>query len=157
MKNSALVEFSVGIFIILGVIALFVLALKVSGMDPFILSKQAVRISADFDEIGDLKIRAPVKIAGVRIGEVENIQLDAKDFRAHVTMVLDQKQSAIPIDSTASILAVSLLGSNYIAITPGFSEQMLKNGEEITETYPAIILANLIGKAIFTPKEEKTK
>lgn len=147
MINKKAIEISVGIFILLGGIALFLLALKVSGWTSY-SADQVITVYASFDEIGDLKVRAPVKIAGVRIGEISAINLNTKNYKARVTMLID-KNSIIPTDSTASILSASLLGSNYISITPGFADEMIKDGNEITETHSAIILENLIGQAIF--------
>lgn len=156
MVGKRTIETIVGIFMLLGVVALFLLALRVSGFDPLV-SYHAIRVTAAFDDIGDLKVRAPVKIAGVRIGEVGDIQLDPKTFRATVTMLIDRDRNNLPVDSSASILSVSLLGSNYIAITPGFDSKSIKNGGEIEETHPAVILENLLGQALFTPEEEKDK
>jgi phospholipid/cholesterol/gamma-HCH transport system substrate-binding protein len=151
MVNKKIIEISVGIFILLGGIALFLLALKVSGLTSY-SADQAMTVYASFDEIGDLKIRAPVKIAGVRIGEISAINLDAKNYKARVSMLIDKRRS-IPIDSAASILSASLLGSNYISITPGFADETIKDNNEITETHPAVILENLIGQAMFKPKD----
>ena len=156
MKSKRAIEVVVGGFMLLGVLALFLLSLKVSGFDP-LLSAHSIKVTAAFDTIGDLKVRAPVKVAGVRIGEVSKIQLDRKSFRARVTLLIDKKDSHLPSDSSVSILSASLLGSNYISITPGFDEEVIKNGGEFTETHPAIILENLLGQAIFTPKDEDNK
>ena len=153
MQNKNMMEIIVGIFIIAGILALFLLALKVSGLSKY-SERNTITVSAVFDDIGDLKVRAPVKVAGVKIGEVHAIKLDAKTFRAEVNMLIDEN-SKLPTDSSASILSVSLLGSNYIAISPGFSEEAIKDSGEISETHPAIILENLIGAAIFTPKKDK--
>lgn len=152
MNNKKLMEIIVGIFMILGMLALLLLALKVSGLKEY-ASRDAIAITAVFEDIGDLKARAPVKVAGVTIGEVYAIHLNHKTFRAWVTMLID-RHTELPVDSSASILSVSLLGSNYIAITPGFSEKTIKDGGEIAETHSAVILENLIGEAIFKPKEE---
>ena len=151
MVNKKITEISVGIFILLGGIALFLLALKVSGWTSY-SSDQVMTVYASFDEIGDLKIRAPVKIAGVRIGEISAINLNSKNYKAKVSMLIDKKRF-IPIDSAASILSASLLGSNYISITPGFANEAITDNNEINETHPAIILENLIGQAMFKPKE----
>jgi phospholipid/cholesterol/gamma-HCH transport system substrate-binding protein len=153
VNNKKLIEIVVGIFMILGMLALLLLALKVSGLKEY-ASKDAIAVTAVFEDIGDLKVRAPVKVAGVTIGEVYAIKLNHKTFRAKVTMLIDRR-TELPVDSSASILSVSLLGSNYISITPGFSDEIIKDGGEITETHSAIILENLIGEAIFKPKEEK--
>ena len=151
MVNKKIMEISVGIFILLGGIALFLLALKVSGWTSY-SADQVMTVYASFDEIGDLKIRAPVKIAGVRIGEVSAIDLNVKNYKARVSMAID-KSRIVPVDSAATILSTSLLGSNYISITPGFADEAIKDGMEISETHPAIILANLIGQAMFKPKD----
>jgi phospholipid/cholesterol/gamma-HCH transport system substrate-binding protein len=153
MINKKIIEVSVGIFILLGGIALFLLALKVSGWTSY-SADQVITVYAYFDEIGDLKVRVPVKIAGVRIGEIKAIDLNNKNYKARVTMLID-KNNSIPTDSTASILSTSLLGSHYISIAPGFSNDFIKDGAEITETNSAVILENLIGQAMFKPKDEK--
>lgn len=151
MVNKKIMEISVGIFILLGGIALFLLALKVSGWTSY-SADQVMTVYASFDEIGDLKIRAPVKIAGVRIGEVSAIDLNVKNYKARISMAID-KSRIVPVDSAATILSTSLLGSNYVSITPGFADEAIKDGTEISETHPAIILANLIGQAMFKPKD----
>lgn len=152
MENKRIIEIIVGIFILLGILSLLLLALKVSGLREY-STRNTFTITAMFDDIGDLKVRAPIKIAGVKIGEVAAINLDSKTFRAFIIMLIDKK-SKLPVDSSASILSTSLLGSNYVAITPGFSDEIIKNGGEITETHPAIILENLIGQAVFTPEKK---
>ncbi|KPJ67109.1 MAG: hypothetical protein AMJ43_05975 [Coxiella sp. DG_40] len=142
----------VGIFILLGALSLLLLALKVSGLREY-SPRNTFTVMAMFDDIGDLKVRAPVKVAGVKIGEVSAVNLDSKTFRAVVVMLID-KNSKLPIDSSASIFSASLLGSNYVAITPGFSDEIIEDGGEITETHPAIILENLIGQAVFTSEKK---
>lgn len=154
MVSKRLVEFLVGVFIVLGVAALFSLSLRVSGLSAY-SAHNTYKISANFSNIGDLKVRAPVKVAGVRIGEVTGITLDKKSYKAVVAMAIDKNDNNIPTDSSASILSASLLGSNYISINPGFEEEMLKAGGTITETNSAIILENLLGQAIFKPKDKK--
>ena len=154
MVNRRMVEIIVGVFIALGFIALFLLALNVSGISEY-SSSNTIKITASFDNIGDLKVRAPVKIAGVRIGEVDSIILDKKTFRAKVTMMVDKRDNNIPEDSSASVLSASLLGSNYVEISPGFSEKTLHAGDEISETHSAVILENLLGQAIFKPEEKE--
>ena len=153
MQSRRGIDIVVGVFMLLGMLALFLLALKVSGWSHYSTHNTFI-VTASFDDIGDLKIRAPVKIAGVTIGEVSAIKLNYKTFRARVSMLID-KHSKLPIDSAANILSASLLGSNYVAIDPGFSDTVIKDGDEIKETHPAVILENLIGQAIFTPKKEE--
>jgi phospholipid/cholesterol/gamma-HCH transport system substrate-binding protein len=156
MKNKRIIEIVVGFFILAGLLALFFLAFKVSGFSN-ISSRNSIHITAAFDDIGDLKVRAPVKIAGVRIGEVSDIKLDSKTYRAEVTMLILKDHYQVPMDSSASIFSASLLGANYIAITPGFDEEAIKDGGEIKETHPAIILENLIGAAVFKPSDKEKK
>ncbi|MCK4870262.1 MAG: outer membrane lipid asymmetry maintenance protein MlaD [Gammaproteobacteria bacterium] len=154
MVSRRLIEFLVGVFIILGVAALFLLSLRVSGLSAY-SAHNTYKISAQFSNIGDLKVRAPVKVAGVRIGEVTGITLDKKSYKAVVAMAIDKNDNNIPTDSSASILSASLLGSNYISINPGFEDEMLKSGGVIDETNSAVILENLLGQAIFKPKDKK--
>lgn len=146
-------EISVGLFVLAGIIALLVLALKISGLSSYV-GNQGYEVIANFDNIGGLKIRSPVTISGVRVGEVSDIQLDSKTFKAVVTLRLNPDQNKIPADSSASILTQGLLGSNYISLTPGFDETYLKTGSRIDNTHPALILENLIGQLVFSLKNQ---
>ncbi|HLB57733.1 MAG TPA: outer membrane lipid asymmetry maintenance protein MlaD [Gammaproteobacteria bacterium] len=148
MLSERTIESFVGLFLLAATIALIVLAFKVSGLTSFFKQK-GYNITASFDEIGQLKIRAPVKIGGVTVGEVTNIYLDPVTFRAVVNMRINQNVNDVPTDSSASILTAGLLGDNYIAITPMYGKNYLKNGSELEETHPAIILEKLIGQLIF--------
>jgi len=155
MERERSVEILVGLFMLAGVVGLLILALKVSGLTHYV-KQSTFSVSADFDNIGALKVRAPVNLAGVKIGEVTNITLDNELFKAHVTLRLDAKQNKIPLDSSASILTEGLLGVNYISVTPGFDEKdFLKDGSTIEETNPALILENLVGKLLFNLKGDK--
>jgi phospholipid/cholesterol/gamma-HCH transport system substrate-binding protein len=149
-----LLEFVVGLFILAGIVAIFILAFKVSGFSLY-SDRDSFHVMAPFDNIGDLKIRAPVTIAGVRVGEVKKIHIDPVTFKAKVTMLIDKRQKNLPLDSSASILTAGLIGSNYIEITPGFAEEYLKEDSIITETHPAIILENLIGQIVYQLKDDK--
>jgi phospholipid/cholesterol/gamma-HCH transport system substrate-binding protein len=146
--QSKKIEIMVGSFILAGIIALLILAFQISGLSN-IVGHRGYYVYAPFDNVGDLRVRAPVSIGGVRIGEVTHIQLDNKTFRALVTMQINPNQNTLPVDSSASILTEGLLGSNYISITPGFSDTNLKNGDTIQETHSAIILENLIGQLMY--------
>lgn len=148
MRNNKIVEIMVGLFILGGMLALLVLALKVSGLGN-VVGDNGYHINATFDNVGDLKIRAPVTIAGVRVGEVTGIKLDQQTFRAVVTMQISPDQNEIPLDSSASILTQGLLGSNYISLSPGFDATFLKEGDKINNTHPAIILENIIGQVMY--------
>jgi phospholipid/cholesterol/gamma-HCH transport system substrate-binding protein len=146
------IEVTVGLFMLAGIVALLMLALKVSGLSTY-ASNNTYSVTASFDNIGSLKPRAPVTVAGVRVGEVTAIQLDPTTFKATVAMQLDADQNKIPVDTSASIFTQGLLGANYISLSPGFSQTALKNGDQITNTHPALILENLIGQFLFSVKK----
>jgi phospholipid/cholesterol/gamma-HCH transport system substrate-binding protein len=148
MISQRKVESFVGLFLLAAIFALLVLAFKVSGLTSFFKAK-SYEVSAQFDDIGQLKVRAPVKIGGVLIGEVSSITLDAASFKAIVKINIEDKFNQIPDDSSASILTAGLLGDNYIAINPLYSQTFLKNGGEIQDTNSAMILEKLIGQLIY--------
>lgn len=145
------IEIIVGLFMLAGILALLALALKVSGLSN-IVSTNGYTVTAAFDNVGDLKVRAPVTMSGVKVGEVTGIGLDTTTFKAVVTMRLDSDQNKIPTDSSASIFTQGLLGSNYVNLNPGFDETFLKQGSVISDTHPALILENLIGQFLFSIK-----
>ncbi len=156
MRNRRVLELSVGAFMLIGLLAFVMLALKVSGLTS--LSKdKSYKVYASFSNVGGLKVRAPVTIAGVRVGEVSAIQLQPDTFNATVTLSIKEHQSQIPVeDTSARILTEGLLGSNYISIVPGFDEaedgskaHYLRDGDKIDRTQEAIILENLIGQLLF--------
>ncbi len=148
MLNKRIIEFTVGLFILVGITAVFVLAFKVSGLSMY-SSGGSFRISAIFDNIGDLKVRAPVTIAGVRVGEVSNIDIDNRTFKAKIAMRIDNRQDKLPADTTAKILTAGIIGANYIELIPGYNETNLKEGDLITDTQPAIVLEDLVGQLIY--------
>ncbi|MDF1758850.1 MAG: outer membrane lipid asymmetry maintenance protein MlaD [Legionellaceae bacterium] len=152
-QRERYVNVSVGIFMIFGLLALTVMVMKVSGITN-LDSKRVYPVTADFTNIGGLKVRAPVTIAGVKVGEVAHIELQPDQLNAKVTMML-RSDKHIPYDDTsARILTEGLLGSNYISIVPGFdsedaSHPYLQSGDVIARTQEAIILENLIGQLLF--------
>jgi phospholipid/cholesterol/gamma-HCH transport system substrate-binding protein len=148
MLSERTTESVVGIFLLAAMAALIILAFKISGLTSF-FKPEGYDVTAVFDEIGQLKVRAPIKMGGVTIGEVTDIQLDPITFKAVVHMRINQKINTIPTDSSASILTAGLLGDNYVAITPMYNTDYLKQGSEIEETHPAIILEKLIGQFMF--------
>lgn len=158
MKKQRLTDFTVGLFMLLGLLSLLVMVMKVSGLSDF-QSRHTYKVTADFNDIGGLKVRAPVTIAGVKVGEVTGIELQPEQLNAKVTMSL-QKNKPIPYeDTSARILTEGLLGSNYISIVPGFEDDedkehpYLKNGDVIARTQQAMILENLIGQLLFNIKK----
>jgi phospholipid/cholesterol/gamma-HCH transport system substrate-binding protein len=152
MKFSK-VEFLVGCFMLAGIFAGVMLALKVAGLS-FGGQGDTYALYASFDNIGSLKIRAPVKVGGVVIGRISNITIDAKTFTPKVEMQIESQYNQLPDTSTAAIRTSGLLGEQYIGITPGFSDEdmgteILKNGDEITDTKSALVLEDLIGQFVY--------
>ncbi|MES2998086.1 MAG: outer membrane lipid asymmetry maintenance protein MlaD [Pseudomonadota bacterium] len=147
--RDRIIEVWVGLFMLIGIIALLILALKVSGLS---VGSDGYSVTANFDNIGGLKIRSPVTLSGVKIGQVSGITLDSTQFKAVVTMRIDANQRQLPADTSASILTQGLLGANYISLKPGFDQTFLKNGSAIQDTHPALILEDLIGQLIFSLK-----
>jgi phospholipid/cholesterol/gamma-HCH transport system substrate-binding protein len=156
MLQQRLIETLVGLFLIFAFMALSVLAFKVSGLTSLFPQKSYTIIAA-FDDIGGLKVRSPVKIGGVQIGEVEAIQLDAQSFKAIVRMKIYKKFNDIPDDSSAGIFTAGLLGDNYIAITPMYNQTFLKDGSIMQETNSAMILEKLIGQFIYKISGDKSE
>lgn len=149
------IEIIVGLFVCLGIAALLFLAFKVSQFSAH-FGKQAYVLMADFDDIGDLKVRAPVTMAGVRVGEVESITLDTTTYQARVKLVIAEGSLQLPTDTVASILTAGLLGAKYIGLRPGFETAYLKAGDRFQMTHSAVILENLIGQFLFNAKSKKT-
>jgi phospholipid/cholesterol/gamma-HCH transport system substrate-binding protein len=158
--NNRALEIGTGLFVLLGFAALLFLTtqlpangLKLTGY------RKGYTVSASFENIGDLKTGSPVTMAGVRIGVVQLIRFNPKDYKAVVTMRLDPQFNQIPDDSFASIQTQGLLGGKYIGISAGGSETYLKNGSEIEQTQSAIVLESLINKffAGYASKGEETK
>jgi phospholipid/cholesterol/gamma-HCH transport system substrate-binding protein len=155
MTGRRTIEVTVGLFMLFALAAFLVLVYKVSGFSVY-GAGSSYTVAAEFDNIGDLKVRAPVAISGVRVGEVAAIYLDPTSFKAKVKLRIDDSQSKIPSDSTARILTEGLLGSNYVSLTPGFAEStFLHSGSLIQDTHPALILENIIGQLMFSLKNNK--
>jgi phospholipid/cholesterol/gamma-HCH transport system substrate-binding protein len=148
MLSQRTLESFVGLFLLAAIAALMMLAFKVSGLTSF-FKGAGYDVTAQFDDIGGLKVRAPVKIGGVLIGEVSGITLDPANFRAVVTIHIDNRFNHIPGDSSVSILTAGLLGDNYLSVTPMYSTDFLKSGSVIEDTHSAMILEKLIGQLIY--------
>ncbi|WP_321324638.1 outer membrane lipid asymmetry maintenance protein MlaD [Thiomicrorhabdus sp.] len=145
MKRQAKIEIWVGAFVLMSILALVMIAFQVSNFSSF-KEKPSYQVSALFDNIGGLKVRAPVKISGVVIGRVTNITVDPRSFKARVSMKIDKTYNDLPMDSSASILTSGLLGDQYVGIDIGGEEEVLKNGSEIELTQSALVLENLISQ-----------
>jgi phospholipid/cholesterol/gamma-HCH transport system substrate-binding protein len=147
MRSNRTLEIGTGLFVLLGFAALLFLTtqLPASGL-RFGGTAHTYGVSAEFDNIGDLKVGSPVTMSGVRIGAVTNIHFDPKNYKAVVQMRIDTQYNQIPDDSFASIQTQGLLGGKYIGLSPGGSDSFLKNGSSIDQTQSAIVLENLINK-----------
>ena len=143
------IEIWVGVFVILGIASLLMLALQVSGLSDFYHHEGGYTLKAPFSNIGGLKVRSKVTVGGVRIGRVIAIDLEKNSFEEYepvVTMNIDKQFSNLPIDSVGKILTSGLLGDNYVGIEPGQDEDYLKDGDSLTLTSQAILLEDLISK-----------
>lgn len=141
------VDVGTGLFVLLGFAALGFLTTQLPGSGLQLQrAAESYDVLAKFDNIGGLKVGAPVSMAGVQIGRVSSIKLDAADYRANVTLSLEKSYAKIPDDSDAAILTSGLLGASYVGLTPGGSEQFLHAGSELSFTQSAMVLENLINK-----------
>jgi len=156
MTGKAGLELAVGFFVVIGIGALVMLALKVSNLSSFSGDK-GYDVIAKFDNIGGLKVRAPVMMAGVRIGEVTKITLDTKMFEAEVTMTIKDKYNQLPMDTSASIFTSGLLGEQYIALEPGGDSKVLKNGDKISLSQSAVVLEQVLGQFLFSKASGKNE
>lgn len=150
-KNS--VEIVAGLFMLLGIAALVVLASQATDMGSALRS-DSFRVQARFANIGDLAPRAPVTIGGVTVGSVEEIGLDPQTFEALVTLRIAETFNDIPNDTSASILTSGVLGDQYIGLEPGGSPDPLQEGDEIFITQSAVVLEQLISKYMFNTQND---
>jgi len=148
MINRNSLELWVGLFVAAGILALAMLAFKVGNLTSADVMN-GYKVSARFDNVGGLKVKAAVTMAGVRIGRVSAIAFDDKKYQALVTMDIDGRYQIIPKDSSASILTSGLLGDQYIGIEPGGDDVALKNGDNFLRTQSALVLEKLVGQVIF--------
>ena len=151
--NRTVLDLWVGIFVAGGIAALFVLALKVGNASTTFNTASTYSIIAEFDNIGGLKVRAPVKSSGVVVGRVDDIQFDNKKFVARVKLNVD-KRYEFPKDSSVSILTSGLLGEQYIGIEAGGDSAMLKDGDNVKLTQSAVVLQRLIGQFLYNKAAE---
>jgi phospholipid/cholesterol/gamma-HCH transport system substrate-binding protein len=152
MSNQK-VDVWVGLFVMLGIVALLFLALRAGNLSSFSLA-DTYAVQARFDNIGGLKVRAPVKSAGVVVGRVADIQFDDKTYKAVVTVNLE-RNFEFPADTSASILTAGLLGEQYIGLDAGGDDRMLVAGDDITLTQSAVILEQLISQFLYGSAERE--
>ena len=149
------IETTVGLFLLIGVAAMIWLALKVGNWSP--TTTHDYEVTARFDNIGGLTIKAPVTLAGVTIGRVASIGIDADDYSARITLQIDQAHDNLPTDTSAAILTSGLLGAQYVGLDPGAEETYLKDGDRIEITQSAVVLEHLIGQILIRTAEEEDR
>jgi phospholipid/cholesterol/gamma-HCH transport system substrate-binding protein len=149
MRQTRATELSTGLFVLLGFASLFFLTTQITNREVG-WGDKGYLLTAKFENIGGLKVGAPVSMSGVTVGHVSAIGFDSTEFKAAVTLRIDSQYATIPDDSDASIFTLGLLGGQYIGIGAGGSETYFKNGDQIVFTQSAIVLENLISKFLFS-------
>jgi phospholipid/cholesterol/gamma-HCH transport system substrate-binding protein len=147
--NSRTVEIWVGVFVALGIAALFMLAMQVSNLGTLSRNDGYI-ITAGFENVGGLKVRAPVTVSGVRVGRVDAIDYDHHSFEAVVSLRIDAKHDSFPQDTSASIYTSGLLGEQYVALEPGGSLENLKDGDRVQLTQSALVMEQVIGQFLYS-------
>jgi phospholipid/cholesterol/gamma-HCH transport system substrate-binding protein len=150
--QRATMDLWVGLFVMAGIGALLVLALKVGNLGTY-SANDSYQVTGNFENIGGLKVRAPVKSAGVVVGRVTDIQFSTKTYDALVIMNIDSRYE-FPKDTFASILTSGLIGEQYIGLAAGGDEATLKDGDTIMKTNSALVLEEMIGKFLFNKASE---
>lgn len=145
--NTRNTEILVGLFVAAGLAALFMLAMKVSNLNVY-SNDEGYEVTARFDDISGLKVRSPVSMSGVRIGQVSDITFDGLTFEAVVKMRIESKYNTLPKDTSAAIYTAGLLGEKYIGLEAGGDEKELKNNDRIKLTQDSIVLEKLIGRFV---------
>ena len=153
MMNSRAVQIWVGLFVVAGMVSLLMLSMKVSNISVFTENK-GYEIKANFENIGGLKVRSPVTMAGVVVGRVSHIGFDKQTYEAVVTLTIQDQFNNIPKDTSASIFTAGLLGEQYIGLEPGGSDDFLKSGSEIKLTQSAVVLEQLIGQFLVSQADK---
>ena len=152
--SRKLLDIWVGFFVVIGFAALLFLALRVGNLSSANFA-ETYQLTARFDNIGGLKVRGPVKSAGVVVGRVAEIRFDPESYEAQVTMTIDSRYQ-FPKDTFASILTAGLLGEQYVGLDAGGDEKMLKAGDAFAKTQSAVVLEKLIGQFMFNKASEGT-
>jgi phospholipid/cholesterol/gamma-HCH transport system substrate-binding protein len=152
--NTRTIEIGVGLFVAAGMAALFMLAMQVSNLAA-LGNEEGYTVTASFQNIGGLKVRAPVTVSGVRVGRVEDISYDFSSFEAVVTMKIGSKYNGFPEDTSASIFTAGLLGEQYVALDPGGSMNNLTDGSRIQLTQSALVMEQIIGQFLYNAAAKK--
>ncbi|MCZ6827495.1 MAG: outer membrane lipid asymmetry maintenance protein MlaD [Gammaproteobacteria bacterium] len=148
MQQTRSIEMGTGLFVLLGMAALFFLTTQTTGSNS-LSGSDTFEVTARFDNVGSLKNRAPVRMSGVTIGRVTSVRFDPDTLVAEVKLEIESQYDRIPEDSDAGILTSGLLGSQYIGLQAGGSDLSLQEGSEIEFTQSAIVIENLISKYLF--------
>jgi len=148
MRKSRTLDLGTGTFVLLGFAALFFLTTQTTSRGVSLASPPHYDLTAKFDNVGDLKVGAPVSMSGVEMGRVAKIAFDSKEYKAVVTMRIDARYNQIPTDSDASIYTQGLLGGKFIGLTAGGADTYLKDKGQIDFTQSAFVLENLIGQVL---------
>jgi len=150
MMHSKWIETMVGAFVALGLGSLLVLTMRISNLSLASFgADSSYEIRAMFDNIGGLKVRSPVKMAGVTLGRVNAIDFDSKSYTAVAVLQIDKQFNRIPADTGANVYTAGLLGEQYISLEPGGSEEFLKGGDVITDTQSAVVFEQVIGQFLY--------
>ncbi|KMV30149.1 outer membrane lipid asymmetry maintenance protein MlaD [Photobacterium swingsii] len=152
MQQTKKTELWVGSFVLAGIIALLILVFQVADVKN-IGSRDTYTLSAHFDNIGGLKVRSPIKVGGVTVGQVSSITLDSESYIPTVVLSIDKQFGYFPETSSAAILTSGLLGEQYVGISPGFVDddiEMLGNGDLIEDTKSALVLEDMIGQVLYS-------
>jgi phospholipid/cholesterol/gamma-HCH transport system substrate-binding protein len=156
--NNRAIEIGVGVFVALGIAALFMLAMQVSNLGTIGGGDgDSYRISATFSNVGGLKVRAPVTVSGVRVGRIDAIDYDLQAYEAVVIMRINSAYDRFPEDTTASIFTSGLLGEQYIALEPGGAMKNLVEGSRIQLTQSALVLEQIIGQFLYSMTSSEPK
>lgn len=153
MMHSRTVEIWVGFFVSIGLLALFMLSMKVSNLALF-NGDDGYTVTAYFSNIGGLKEKAPITLSGVKVGRVIGIEFDSERYEAKVTLKIDKQYDKIPLDTSASIYTAGLLGEQYIGLDIGGDDMYLTQDAHLEMTQSAMILEELIGKFLYSKAEE---
>ncbi|MCG6969368.1 MAG: outer membrane lipid asymmetry maintenance protein MlaD [Gammaproteobacteria bacterium] len=153
MQHTKMVHLWVGLFVAIGIASLFMLAMRVSNITAF-AETEGYQLTLNFDNIGGLKVRSPVTMAGVVIGRVSEISFDKEIYEAEVKVTIENQYDNIPEDTSASIFTSGLLGEQYIGLEAGGSDTFLKQGDRFKLTQSAVVLEQLIGQFLVSKASE---
>jgi phospholipid/cholesterol/gamma-HCH transport system substrate-binding protein len=156
MRQTRATELSTGLFVLLGFAALFFLTTQITNRG-LSFGPSGYSLHAKFDNIGGLRVGAPVSMSGVKIGQVEEIGFDSVEYRAEVKLRIESQFDQIPNDTNASIFTAGLLGGQYIGLGAGGSETYFKEGDQIESTQSALVLESLISKFLFSFGDDNDK